>query len=83
MNQPNLTMLVYELDNPPEKVEREFTKPELIQYYYQRLALITHAHLRNNASTKDFPEAHSDPQKFYGFDLAVELHRSGGRPWVG
>ncbi|MBD2491944.1 hypothetical protein [Aulosira sp. FACHB-615] len=63
--------------------ERELTKRELIHYYYQRLALITDPHFRANPSTKNFPEVKTDPTKFAAFDLAVELHRNGSRPWVG
>ncbi|MBW4689242.1 MAG: hypothetical protein KME40_30150 [Komarekiella atlantica HA4396-MV6] len=63
--------------------EVEFSRPELIHYYWQRLSLIRDSHLRVNPSIKkDFPEALSCPQKFYAFDTAVELHRNGSRPWV-
>ncbi|MBD2302606.1 hypothetical protein H6G80_31365 [Nostoc sp. FACHB-87] len=71
------------MENPKEKLERELSKPELIHYYYQRLALIQNPHLRANPNTKDFPEVKTDPQKFAAFDLAVELHRAGSCPWVG
>ncbi len=64
--------------------EAEFSQPELIHYYWQRLALIRDSHLRANPSTKkDFPKVLLCPQKFKAFDTAVELHRNGSRPWVG
>jgi len=57
-------------------------KPELINYYFEQLDLITDPHLRANPNTKkDFPEVISCPQKFAAFDIAVELHRAGNRPW--
>ncbi|AFY45737.1 hypothetical protein [Nostoc sp. PCC 7107] len=59
-------------------------KPKLIHYYYQQLALIKDPYLRANPNiTKDFPTVISDPHKFAAFDIAVELHRDGSRPWAG
>ncbi|MBD2518133.1 hypothetical protein H6G93_24775 [Nostoc sp. FACHB-973] len=59
-------------------------KPELIKYYFGQLALIANPHLRVNPNTKkDFLEVISCPHKFAAFDIAVELHRAGSRPWVG
>ncbi|MEJ1932026.1 hypothetical protein WDZ92_17440 [Nostoc sp. NIES-2111] len=63
--------------------ETEFSVPELIVYYWQRLALINDLHLRANASIKYFPEVKSCPQKYKAFDIAVELHRNSSKPWVG
>lgn len=59
-------------------------KPELINYYFEQLALITDPYHRTNPNNKkDFLEVISDPQKFAAFDIAVELHRAGSLPWVG
>ncbi len=63
--------------------ETEFSVPELIVYYWQRLFLINDLHLRVNASIKDFPEVKYCPQKYKAFDIAVELHRNSSKPWVG
>ncbi|MEH1808408.1 hypothetical protein [Nostoc sp.] len=58
------------------------TKPELIEYYWQRLKLIQDPHLRANPNAKkDFPEVVLDPLKWWAFDAAVELHRNGSKPW--
>ncbi|BAT56933.1 hypothetical protein NOS3756_59450 (plasmid) [Nostoc sp. NIES-3756] len=63
--------------------ETEFSIPELIVYYWQRLSLIRDPHQRANLSLKDFPEVKYCPQKWKAFDIAVELHRNSSKPIVG
>ncbi|HEY9804540.1 MAG TPA: hypothetical protein V6D25_29680 [Leptolyngbyaceae cyanobacterium] len=63
--------------------ETEFSLSELIIYYWQRLALIHDPHHRANPNIKDFAEVLRCPQKWKAFDIAVELHRNGSRPWIG
>ncbi|MBD2505674.1 hypothetical protein [Anabaena azotica] len=63
--------------------ETEFSLSELIIYYWQRLSLITDQHHRANPSIKEFAEVSRCPQKWKAFDIAVELHRNGSKPWVG
>ncbi|WP_341531550.1 hypothetical protein WKK05_36330 (plasmid) [Nostoc sp. UHCC 0302] len=63
--------------------EVEFTKSELLQYYWQRLNLINDPHIRANPNLKkDFPEVISDPLKWYTFDIAVELQRNNSKLWL-
>jgi hypothetical protein len=87
LEQSDMTSFKDNSNNLRKKIPKsDFTKSELIQYYWQLLSLIKDPHLRANPNPKNFPEVPEvllNPLKFDAFDIAVELHRSGSCPWFG